>query len=528
MASLGDLLSGDDSKKLQVLKDQLPEGVAPATDDTITLGSDAYRTLPGPEGMLGQAESQLPALAEKAAPAGAEAGMGEAALSGLGSLLSKGMPITAAIATLLNSTPTSTLADDMPGMRGGKTPPPSDKDVSKKPIPTQAARSVAADDEDEDETPTEARQPKPTGQSMKDMLSGLFGSDLGDDALKEAQQHRNQLEQVALAGRAGKEINAGLSRGAYNPNYDVQNAQMQSAGQGIQDILQRRQGKIQEMQGGLSLSDLQDKQQMRDSTSPVSEAYRTMALQLNPKLQADPNFTQMTAEGIKNTMPMVDMSIRMQAINLRKSMMQNYKQIQDQMKAGSDMPKAMTQALNRGAGMQADQSNLAAKKILDAFKLYPNLDNMPSTILENLRPELAKLFSGGIGSEGASAKLLDPTFANKLSTFMGRFTGNPPPGEMGAFLQENLPYIQKVQKTSQEYVRDKLKPFVAGYKPRVDKDTFNNVMGGYGEYFPEYADKGAAPQVPTEQLKPNEVKRTTKDGKTAIFDSNTKQFLRYE
>lgn len=190
---------------LQTVEDAVPNATSKA-GKVIELGSDAYKTLPG------AAENTLPTVVE--------GGAGETAMSGLSGLLSKGIPLAGALSMLFSSTPTSTLADEMPGMRKGTPPPatpaPTDKDSTKAPISTQENRAPSASDE---ETPTEAREPSAPGQSLKDMLNSVFGSDLNDNALQEAQQHRNQLEKQALMGRAGKEIAAGISRGAYNPNY---------------------------------------------------------------------------------------------------------------------------------------------------------------------------------------------------------------------------------------------------------------------------------------------------------------------
>ena len=187
--------------------------------------------------------------------------------------------------------PPSDVKDEDVGDQSGQPPAGTIADLLKKPGNISPSSPNA---------PTNTSSPK-------DMLSSIFGGDLSDSAIKEAQAHRNDLEATSLMGRAGKEIAQGLSRGSYTPNYDIQNAQMQSAGQGIQDILQRRAGQMQQMQGALSLSDLQDKEQLRDASSPVSAAYRNMALQLNPKLSDDPNFQNMSGEAIKNTIPMVDM-----------------------------------------------------------------------------------------------------------------------------------------------------------------------------------------------------------------------------
>ena len=92
---------------------------------------------------------------------------------------------------------------------------------------------------------------------------------------------------------------------------------------------------------------------------------------------------------------------------------------------------------------------------------------MPETIMATLRPEIAKLVSGGVGSEAMSEHILEPSFNAKLQNWWAKAKGAPTSAQMGEFLKANLPYIQAVQKTSADYVRSKLQPFAAAYKKRV-------------------------------------------------------------
>ncbi len=383
------------------------------------------------------------------------------------------------------------------------------KDLAANPTPEKTV-SKALDqqtaNDDETDQPLSKGDPHPNVEtkqassqqaspsSLKDMLNNIFGTDLSDSAIKEAQQHRNELERQALSNMAGEQIAAGLSRGAYKPTFEVEKQMMASAPQGISDILQRRQGVMQQMQGGLALSDLEDKDQMRNASSPVSAAYRNMALQLNPKLQNDPAFQNMSGEAIKNTIPMVDMSIRMQAVqaqhefnnSIRAQQMQ-YKQQQDSARAKSDMSTHIQQAMQRAAPMQAQQGILAANKIDELFNNEPNPEKWNSDQVHLFKTETEKLARGGTPTESGQAALIPPTITSRLAQAGTFITGDKIGSGQGQLVNNLRPYISGVRNLSSQYLRDNVyKPIMTGYNKRVAPDDMQDYKSSVpANIFPE-------------------------------------------
>lgn len=371
-----------------------------------------------------------------------------------------------------------------------------------------------------DNTPTQ-------NDSIGSLLKSIYGNGLDDKALVAAQQQRNEIEKAAMMQKAADLFASGMSRGATGSNDEVADALMKSAGSGVQNIMERRQAIGQNMEAGLKASDLMDLQQMRNPNSNISNAYRNMALQLNPKLANDPRFQQMSAEGIKNTLPMVDMSIRMQMVkaqrdytNAMREQMFNYRVGQDSAKAKADMAGKINQMMQRGTPMQAQTGILAADKIMDLFNNKPDPSSWDSNEVAMFRTEAAKMAHGGVPNEYDQRVLLSPTVSAMIAKTAGTVTGKSIGTGQGEQIKALIPYIQNVKQTSSQFLKDNVyTPIMTGYNRRVTPDDMQDYKSSLPGYiFPENGNgkPQKMPVYPDQQMS-NAGKIKVSDGKTSYL-----------
>lgn len=355
-------------------------------------------------------------------------------------------------------------------------------------------------------------QPNPQDASkdpLKDLLAKIYGPDLTDDALKQAQQQRNTRQAAGDISKAGNTIASALAAGRggnIKPQNEVADDLIKQADQPIQDIQQRRAAKMQELEAGLKASDLMDHEKLRDATSAVSEAYRNMALQLNPKLAGVPNFEQMNAEGIKQLLPMVDLSIKSQVAKDNHTLAMAQKQQLDSGKAKSEMGRVISTTMNRGTPAQASNSVLAADKIMDLFKGKPDPSQWNSDEVHLFKTETEKLAKGGIPSEAGTKALIPGNIASTFASIAQGVTGDVIGTHQGELIKNLIPYVQNVRQTSADYVRDNVyKPIMNSYNKRLSPGDFED----YKRDLPDYIFPKQSPTVTTQAMTKGNVPSST-------------------
>lgn len=331
--------------------------------------------------------------------------------------------------------------------------------------------------------------PPPTNTSntkdyLKDLVNNLY-KDMGDQDMKDAQAQRNQQQMNAAISKAGSQLGSAISRGTGGnlaPDTSVQDTLMKQADQPIQDIQDRRKAVLEKLEGGLKASDLIDHEKLRDANSPVSESYRNMALQLNPKLAETPGFNQMNAEGIKQLLPMVDLSIKAQVAKDNHDLSFMIKQQKDQADAKAKMTTSIATILNRGAPAKAMDVDRRVDNINSLTQMYPDLNKMPQNQVNALTDEITQIVTGGMSTEGKSAKLMNPSLASGFQNLMGKTLGKPTGAQLGSFIQEYLPYMQDLQNNARGYIKDSITPIMVGHNKKVAPEDMNEVKQTYSKY----------------------------------------------
>jgi hypothetical protein len=145
--------------------------------------------------------------------------------------------------------------------------------------------------------------------SYDDLLSKFLNGEDGD--LKKAQGERDRLQGISNMSRAFKEVQQGLSKDAYKPDYGMQDQWLKEAQQPITDLAEGRKAKMEKVETGLKIQDFANKAERRDPNSPISRAYRDMA-----RVSGLPIPDDMTADAIKESYNFIDMKMKMDAMAL--------------------------------------------------------------------------------------------------------------------------------------------------------------------------------------------------------------------
>lgn len=369
----------------------------------------------------------------------------------------------------------------------GATPPP--------------APPVAQEESDEEEAPsrgTASAKAAPTPEKQQDYLDTLIGqlkgSIGGNTGLTEAQNAQRDIMNSAGMGMVGQQIAAALSRGNYKPDYSSQEQMFKQAQLPVQNVLQQQSMLKEKIDQGLKLSDLQDKQELRDPKSLVSQAYRSSMAGLMPKLATDPNYQNMSAETLKQLQPVAAAITNHQMMQMYRQSQVDYKMKQDSAKSKADMASKIQMTMNRGTPSIANQTVLAADKILDLFKNKPDPNTWDNNEITLYRTELLKAAKGGTPAAGEAHSLFPPTVGSSLSNVAQRVTGESVPAGMGPIIMNTLPYVQNIRSSSQKFLRENvLNPMTTGYNKRVTPDDMMEYKQSLPHLYPEVA--GSVPKT---------------------------------
>lgn len=146
---------------------------------------------------------------------------------------------------------------------------------------------------------------------------------------------------------------------------------------------------------------------------------------------------------------------------------------QNQDKVYTEANNKLTNPRGNTAVQQAMTGVASGKKAMDLINMYPNLNNMPAQQVSTLAQEIAKVASGGVGSEHGQQSLEANTVQSNWKKFVSNISGEPTGAELGAFIQQNKNYLENMTKTNQDTINNYGKMVYNGYKNRFtdDQDT---------------------------------------------------------
>lgn len=119
----------------------------------------------------------------------------------------------------------------------------------------------------------------------------------------------------------------------------------------------------------------------------------------------------------------------------------------------------------------------------ELMNMYPDLNKMPSQQVNLLYTELAKIASGGVGSEHGQKSLEANTFKQNFNNFLSKAENEPTGADLGAFLQQNKTYLQGLKSNNQKAVTDYKTKIYNGYKNRLTDDQQKQFKEEYSDLF---------------------------------------------
>jgi hypothetical protein len=391
------------------------------------------------------------------------------------------------------------------------------------------------DDEDEDTTPSGAgpasaktaakpsTTPTPSATSQPSSVADLLSKlGLSNDKLAKAQQAQRLGSLFGADAAVGEKIAAALSRGAYKPDYTMANQINAMAAMPVQQAMQQQTAAKEAVDTGLKLSDFQDKQQLQDASSPISQAYRNMAATLNPQLAQAPNFENMSAEAIKGAQPMVDASLKAQTMQLirqqmaqqregsfaeRQQIAQNQKDDASEMKLAQGLSQMQSQ---RGAaGMAAKTEQLADRALSMANNYTPDQNDLTKQQVAALYNDANQIMTGGVSTQHGIETVFPETYKSSLDNLMQKISNTPTGADMGPFVQQLSKQMQLMKNEAQSFKKDRAAEYLMGYKDSLGQrrpDTFNAYKKKFGVSDDDMNPSAVANSIPNPGQHPDDKK----------------------
>lgn len=339
--------------------------------------------------------------------------------------------------------------------------------------------------------------------------------------LKKAQDQANQDRQVANLVQGLNTVTSGVIGKRHNtdaPDVSASNKgwdkYAEAGAEGVKQFKERGDQEKNDPNSSASAS-------MREFAKP-------MMAKLGIKLPDNVSFAQME----KISPLMVKMFDAKEATDARRDLLKDraldraasrgQKTNEKEEKAYSELRTKAETFRGNPAAQQASRDTLSASKALALVKTKdPN--KLTTQDLNLLAGELAKIATGGVPTEHGIQALMPNNLNTKFAELQNFILSKPSDARAAEYIKRNMHYLDDMSKTAQKVLDSYHNNMYKGYKGRISSDHQK-------EFLSDYPGVGTLQNPTTETAPPssNEERRMTKDGRTAIFDKNTKQFIKYE
>lgn len=301
--------------------------------------------------------------------------------------------------------------------------------------------------------------------------------------------------------------------------------------------------KASEIDNEKALMDIGTAKEEHDSESDISIAAQGVMATLAARLGMEPEqFEGLPYSAIKQLSPGIDKIIQAQlrADAMKESNAQRQANLQERRDTQQEhqddlMQKSVVEKINPliassrlGLG-RAKAVSMAADRIKAYLADYKgDLSKLNNIDQVELAKAVDTMLSGGTGTVTGTAKLIPHTLLGNIRGIQQFIFGKP----VGTDQQEFVKRFLSAANAEQENAEKQITKFHKQYKTGLEGTGF---YGRRKQFIDNYLDSmttmaandytSGAPKGPAN---PNEEKRQTKDGRTAVFDKTSKQFLRFE
>lgn len=332
-------------------------------------------------------------------------------------------------------------------------------------------RALASGKDEQPPAPLPAQEPKAQNDALADLMDRLYGPELGDQALKKAQSAKAEMLLSAGMGGVGEKIAQALSRGAYKADQNTEESARKMADLPIEAIQQRRTLADQNIAARVKLSDLKDKEALRNPNSDLAKAYRATAAALNPQLKDIPGFETMTPEGIKQMIPMIDAAIKGEMLKQNKEATRKAEEEKDLNRRFEKLSKTISADLagsrtGLGALSKVKRSAEAIEKMVEGR----NPDSLDTREIVELARQLDAILSGGQPTISGMNKLIPPASSGDVSKIVEFITSTRQTAGMGSFVSQMLETVHREKEFATNKIKKSQRELLIGSKDLAEKD----------------------------------------------------------
>jgi hypothetical protein len=334
-----------------------------------------------------------------------------------------------------------------------------------------------------------------------------YGKELGDAALKAAQEKAKQINAASLMARASSTMAEALSKGAYKDNSGFADALAKTADADEKNILQRRAAADQDLNHQKQVYELATDKDKNDPNSAVSKMSRDILQQMSNrvgmKLGNIDNMSVASLEKIYGPLEryfgMVEASENRKAAAADKKTQRDSAEV---LKYNKIMGEDLDPNRARSGALGKSQQVINDTQALEALAHnYTNLDKVPPAQYAEMAGALDRLISRGNPSVERFKHLMPSNAALTGNTILQSIQSKPTGAGQGEFIKSILQTASQERKTAQQQILDgQLKKAYSThneYKKRHPDEFYNTLSGATGLSIDELKDleknKGKSP-----------------------------------
>ncbi len=291
--------------------------------------------------------------------------------------------------------------------------------------------------------------------------------------------------------------------------------------------------------------DKETRETMDDPESPISKAYQELASKYTG---GKDSFNGLSATRIGEILPVVEKSYQAdQNIELRKetaAATQAYREAllnkkdlnvgvrqdqwtETQWQKLTDKVNLLNAGSRKALGVAATNNMRADRLLITAAD-----PNATTQDIANIVSDIQAVYKGGVPDQVSLAHGDYKTFNRKVSEVLTYITSKPQSARSPEVLARLTQIAKELKDVDNKVVRDNLGINAIGFEKIIKDDPERWAALGSAvmesTVNPPVSEPGAKPPVESGAGVKSEIKQKQKDGRTAVFDKETKKFLRYE
>jgi hypothetical protein len=353
----------------------------------------------------------------------------------------------------------------------------------------------------------------PIGQ----VLAKLTGQEPNE--LRDAQQQRNQLQLMAILGRAGQQAGAAIAnRADIKPDDEGYRTLLAAAEQPISDIKTEKALAAETSKNKKLAAEAKTAEQQSDPTSDVSQIARDLYEKTMHK-KAPPNASAAQLKDMDNVFARIFAAEENRKDRQdNKKLFANQKRSAEQSKAYTALRERVESFRGNAKAQQASKDVLAADKALQMVE-HKDPNSLTMQDLRLLSEELGKIASGGVPGEHGVQQLMPNNLKTKFAEMQNFMLSKPSDAQAGEYIARNMEYLKDMRGVAQNALDSYQLNIAKGYKNRVSSDDWDEFKSDYPTLFNKSENEHSSNEV--ERLDP-------KSGKIVVYDAKTKKPIRWK